>query len=243
MVIIKTTEYDLFIFREDNREKIDQTHVRRLADSIKSRNLLELRPINVNSKMEIIDGQHRLLAAKMIGVEIYYTKQDNLDASSIMLMNITKPWGSADYLNFFIQQGYEQYIKLKQFMTKNNLSLKIALNICTGQSHDNRKKFKMGEFKFDCDSMEKDLEICWETIFFIKKLNGFSSYTHSTRFWKALIIVTRHELFDVIKWRNNVQRMVGHFCPKATASEYLHSMLHIHNWHNNNKITLQDLDT
>lgn len=40
----KTKDYDIFTLRSDNRERIDQAHVRRLIQSIKAKNLLELVP-------------------------------------------------------------------------------------------------------------------------------------------------------------------------------------------------------
>jgi len=89
-MIRKTTNYEIFTFREDNREKIDKKHLARLVESIKSRNLLELRPIMVNEKLEIVDGQHRLLAAKQLGYEIYYQKEENLDCADIVRMNLSK---------------------------------------------------------------------------------------------------------------------------------------------------------
>ena len=38
-----------------------------------------MRPIVVNKKMEVMDGQHRLMAAKQLGVEIYYQEEKNLE--------------------------------------------------------------------------------------------------------------------------------------------------------------------
>ncbi len=88
-MIKKTKNYEMFTFREDNREKIDQSHVQRLVFSIEKRNLLELRPIIVNEKFEVIDGQHRLMAAKFLDVEIFYQQEKKLDAKDIITMNIT----------------------------------------------------------------------------------------------------------------------------------------------------------
>lgn len=242
MVARKTKDYDVFTFREDNRERIDQGHVKRLVESIKARNLLELRPITVNAKMEVIDGQHRLLAAKHLMIEIYYVQEKNLDAQDIIRMNLAKGWTMGDYLNFYVQHDYTEYKKLKAFMIKHTLSLKVALNICIGQGKSGFRQFKTGEFEFNEMIVGEEMTICWETILFIKKMNGFSPYTSSSRFWRALLIVTRHENFDVDRWHGNLQKMIGHFCAKATIGDYLHTMQHVHNWHNPNKISIPDDD-
>jgi hypothetical protein len=50
MTLIQNTKnYSMFKFRADNREKISDGHVEKLVESIKTRNLLEMRPIIVNA--------------------------------------------------------------------------------------------------------------------------------------------------------------------------------------------------
>ncbi len=241
-MINKTKDYDLFTFRDDNREKIDQAHVKRLSESIKSRNLLELRPIIVNDKMEVIDGQHRLLAAKLLGVDIFYQQENKLSASDIIRMNISKPWTMGDYLNFYCHHQNDEYIKLKNFMTKHNLILKVALNISMGGGKSEYYGFRMGEFKFDEENLDIELDVCWDTIHYIKKMNGFSPYTSSSRFWKALLKLVRHPEFDEQKWRSNMQKMIDHFCPKARTEDYIDLIQRVYNWHNTSRIKLMDDD-
>lgn len=77
MNILKTNDYGLFKSIMANRE-IDDKHVKRLAKSIARKNLLYIRPLIVNEKMQIIDGQHRLAAAKEIKATVYYLKVDGL---------------------------------------------------------------------------------------------------------------------------------------------------------------------
>lgn len=233
-----TSQYDIFKFRKDNRESINQAHVKRLADSISARNLLELRPISVNAKMEVIDGQHRLLAAQMLGVPIYYMQDKKLSSADIILMNISQPWGQMDYLNYYCSNDFEEYKKLASFMKKNGISIKIALNITMGHKRDSYNKFKLGQYTFSEEDFNDHIDICWETIDYIKKMNGYSSYTQSSRFWAALLIMIRHTNFDANKWRDNLKRMVERCTAKATQADYLRLFMDIHNWRNNSKLEL-----
>lgn len=233
-----TTDYDIFKFREDNRQTITQSHVKRLAESIQARNLLELRPISVNAEMEIIDGQHRLLAAKSLGVPIYYNKNDKLLASDIILMNVAQAWGQSDYLNYFCKNHYAEYLKLRDFMKAHGITIKIALNITMGHRKDAFAKFKMGEFKFNQEDFANHIDICWNTIDYIKRMNGYSAYTHSARFWSALLILIRHANFDASKWSENLKRMVERFTAKARQDDYLRLFMDVHNWRNNMKVDL-----
>ena len=239
-MINKTKDYDIFVFRDDNRDKIDQSHVLKLRNSILSCNMLELKPILVNSNMEIIDGQHRLLAAKSLGVEVYYQIEDDLDSREIILLNLSKSWGAMDYLNYWVKNGNVEYIKLLNFMKAYDLSLRIALNICIGESKNGYKMFKDGEFKFTDEIEAETLEICWETIEYIKRMNGFSVYTSSSRFWKALIKLVTHHRFCENKWKENLKRMVERFTPKATTNDYCRLFMEVYNWKNAEKVNLVD---
>lgn len=233
-----TTNYAQFSFRDDNREAINQSHVKRLAQSIKGRNLLELRPISVNEKMEVIDGQHRLLAAKLLGVPIYYIKNIELNATDIIIMNVSQPWGQMDYLNYYSKNGYAEYIKLQTFMKKHGISIKIALGVTMGHKKESHLNFKQGLYKFNEEDFSSHIDICWETIGYIKKINGYSSYTHSSRFWSALLILIRHTNFDANKWKENLKKMVERFTAKARQDDYLRMLMDVHNWRNNSKVEL-----
>lgn len=235
----KTKDYHLFKFREDNRDRIDQNHVKRISESIKTRNLLELRPISVNAKMEVIDGQHRLLAAKELGVEIYYNVEKSLKSEDIILMNIAKVWNTYDYLNYYCKNGNQEYIKLYGFMKANNITLKIALSLTMAPQHDAHHKFKLGEYVFPEEGVAtKEIDLCWDIINYIKRMNGFSSYTASSRFWKALTKLVRHHNFSQEKFRNNLEKMVERVKSKASTADYLQMLMDIHNWRNNVRIDL-----
>jgi hypothetical protein len=239
-MILKTKDYDIFKFRIDNREKIDQSHVRKLIESIKARNMLQLCPVVLNSDMEIIDGQHRVLAAKALGIEIYYQVEKTIEPQDIIRMNVKKSWGINDFLNFYCTHHYPEYLKLRNFMKNHGIILKVALNITMGQTKTGFQAFKDGDFKFHDEILGDELDICWETIGYIKKMNGHAPYTNSNRFWKALLKMIRHREFDAEKWRMNMSKMVDNFCAKAKTSDYVTMFQHVYNYRNQNKIKLNE---
>lgn len=239
-MIKSTRNYDMFTLRPDNREKIDPAHINRIAASIEMRNLLELRPIDVNSAMEIIDGQHRFLAAKSLGVAIFYQMNIKSDPRDIIILNTAKIWNLGDYLNYYIKNDFEEYKKLKEFMKLNSITLKIALAITIGQTHDSHHQFKAGNYTFD-NMIEKDLlNTCWDTIEYIKRMNGFSQYTSSGRFWKAMLKLVQHHNFHALKWRKNLERFVQRFTAKPSCNDYLQLLMEVHNWKNELKVDIID---
>lgn len=239
-MIQKTKDYEMFKFRGDNRASIDQSHVKKIMESIQAKNLLELRPIDVNKDFEVIDGQHRLIAAKNLGVEIYYKIDESLEGSDIILMNISKAWKATDYLNYFCKNGHIEYQKLDEFMKKNRLSIRIALNLIVGESYEKSHEFKMGKFIFGEEDFSDSLALCWETVDYIKKMNGHSSYVISSRFWKALVRLFKHPDFDRDKWKTNMTRMIERFGPRATFNDFCRMITEVYNWKNLHKINLME---
>ncbi len=237
-MIRKTKDYTLFTLRPDNRECINQSHVKRLADSIKQRNLLEFRPITVNSMHEIMDGQHRFLAAKLLDLEIYYEIYQNIVPEDIIILNNSKSWGIHDYMNYYCKNGFQDYVKLKDFTQKNNLTLKVSIALLVGGSKKKSKDFREGKFEFIGGDYEKYMSECWQTIDLIKRLNGYSLYTSTCRFWQALIKLIISVGFDKEKWFRNVEKMCEQFGPRVNSDDYLKLLQRVYNWRNENKIQI-----
>lgn len=240
MTIQSTKDYGIFKFRHDNRD-IVLAHVDRLAKSIQLKNLLEFRPIEVNAKMEVIDGQHRLHAAKKLGVPIYYKMNNALKGSDIIPMNISRSWGTQDIQKYYVENKYPEYLKLEKFVKEQNLPLKIALNLTMGRSRDAFEKFRMGEFKFNDEGYSDQLSLCWDTIGLIKKSNGYSVYTSSSKFWQAMVKMIKHPRFNKQIWQNNIRRLVSKMRPCVTVADYTAILTEIHNFENPVKIDLREV--
>src|SRR5271157_6057712 len=118
MEILETTDYEIFKKVTGNRE-IDPAHVCRLATSIEKKNMLNVRPIIVNERMEIVDGQNRLEAAKLLGCTVYYLILKGADYEEVALLNSNqKNWAQSDYLKMYAKQGYPHYKRLLGFVHK-----------------------------------------------------------------------------------------------------------------------------
>ena len=232
----RTNDYKMFRFRDDNRAEINKTHVERLKKSIAARNMLEFRPIDVNDKMEILDGQHRLLAAQALGTDIYYRIIHDSNPADIILMNVAKTWQSLDYLNYYCKNGYPEYLKFNEFMRKACLSVKVALSLCIGTSKTAYAQFRDGTMKYVDENLEHYLEICHNTIEFIKKHNGSCYFTESTRFWRPLVRLVRDPNFRLDKWEKNLSKLVQRVVAKAAERDFAELFQSVHNYHNQEKV-------
>ena len=230
-MIKQTKNYDQFVLRPDNRaDGISERHVKLLMLSLKSKNLLHLRPIAVTESMEVIDGQHRLEAAKRLGLPIYYEVEKNLEAKDVILMNVVKPWSASDFFNYYVKNGYPEYVKLEEFMKKNGLTLKPALSICVPGRERAAKAFREGSFKFNDTILTREMDACWQIIGFIGDKLQNTQYMRSGKFLRALLAIVRHPDFDMSRMMKNVDRLITRIGPRITQREYIDMFLTIYNY-------------
>jgi len=147
--VYKTNDLNIFNQIEGNRPPNPQ-HIRRLAQSIKENGLL-CNPILVNEKMEVIDGQHRLLAAEEVKCGIYYVKLDNYNLDQVHALNLNqKNWTKKDFMNGYAMMGIASYVNLKKFAQINkDYNLDTCIALCSNKSASGQygvtQKFKRGQ--------------------------------------------------------------------------------------------------
>lgn len=156
--IYETKDYAVFRYIKGNR-LLNEGHVKRLMESIKNKNLLEVNPIIVNSKMEVIDGQSRLSAAKQLGVPVYYMAAEASNLEDVRLLNINvKNWGIGDYLNSYLAQGAAEYYTLKKYHEEYAIPISVCLMLLAGGKGDRsavRAMYKSGDFHVTSLSLAK----------------------------------------------------------------------------------------
>lgn len=108
-----TTNYSIFKMLDGNR-RVNQLNLRRIIQSMREKPLVTI--IYVNEKMEIIDGQHRFLAMRELGLPINYVLVHGYGIDEVQVLNaIGMNWTKVDYLETYISKGNENYIKFKEF--------------------------------------------------------------------------------------------------------------------------------
>ncbi len=127
--IYETYNYELFKTLEGNRGT-NKGHIKSLTSSMEEIYLIS--PVIVNSKMEIIDGQHRYEAAKGLGLPIRYIIDKDASLRAVQLLNAkSKDWTPTDYMESYISLGNKEYVKYKLFYEKykfNHTSCQALLN-------------------------------------------------------------------------------------------------------------------
>ena len=231
-----TTDYDRFKFRPDNRKQISQAHVDSLTRSLDQKNLLPIRPIIVNEEMEIIDGQHRFLAAKKLGLPISYEVMKDFDEADIIKMNFSKSWNNEDYLNFYCKQGKPEYLKLRAFIRKYNISVIVATTILGGKQKVSFSSFKKGEFVFNEEELVEIVEECRKTIEVLREVKDDIAFLKSLKFYSALFFFIKSMGVDKLTgWLERVQLLSSRITAKPSKDEYLESFKYVFNYNRKKK--------
>ena len=149
-----TMNYEWFKFWRGNRVVLPKV-AEKLKRSILMMDLTPARPILVNKSGYIIDGQHRFVVCQELQMPIYYTVvdiPDNQIDEYIRILNTTqKNWGMPDYLNYFCERGYKNYLGLRNFMRYHNIPINYlgaatwVYNDCGSDGGCTTSKFKTGE--------------------------------------------------------------------------------------------------
>jgi len=194
--VYETTEYDKFIFITGNRT-ISSYHVKELISSIGKKNFLPQEPIVISGEGEIIDGQHRLLAAKALAIPIYYIIREEASLADAITLNTSlRNWNTTDYFHSYVALEKIEYLKLKQFIETYKFSLGMSIILLTqNYVHTNSiyKDFKEGKFKI------LDYEIACEMATLLSDFKFYSVSWHKREFLQAL---------DIFRTQNNPRLLV-----------------------------------
>lgn len=145
-----SSDYSMFKFLDQNRETMDR-HIADLAASIKESG--QIHAIVVNDKFEIIDGQNRFKACKLLGIPVMYVQNKTASIKDVILMNNTQVgWKMRDYLRCFSNKkhdNYAEYVDVNNFMEEYKLNFSITLYLLSDARSDEygRVAFKKGTFK------------------------------------------------------------------------------------------------
>lgn len=239
-IIQKTKDYYIFRYINFNRP-INKRHVQQLKQMILKENLLHLHPVIVNDRMEMVDGQHRLCAAKELGVDIYYI-QDSVSYEHILNSNLyQKKLTLQDVVKFYaVKDKIPSYEKLYEYIEDLGISSKAALGLLFGSISVSIIDFiKSG--KFQMPNEKKKIEILVshfkKFVEFVheKRIKPFSMFSSSTFTIAYRNLILLSEFMEGIWWNKLEQRWFD-LKPQINSNEWTRQLISIYNWKNQNPI-------
>lgn len=241
--IYKTFDLDMFTLLKTNRP-INQKHATRVATNIKTVGML-CNPILVNEKMEVIDGQHRVCAARMLNGFVYYIIANGYDLEQVKALNIIgQKWSCSDYMDSFSDAGIKDYILLRDFINKHKcFNFGICLSLCSNLKSADRSMnggarlspFKKGLYKIG------DLEIAEKFAMRLKQVEPIFKGYNDSKFASAMIglFLDKPKVFKFNDFLDKLKLQPTALVQCANRKQYKELIEKIYNYRRKNKVNLR----
>lgn len=220
--IMMTHNYDQFDVPIGQRP-IDRDRLQTIVESMATYGFIPGYHILVNGRMEVIDGQHRLEAAKLAHVPVYYSIEEVLRREDVpVFAGMAKGWKSEDFLESYVSQGLEEYIKFKNFMQKYQFSASVCLSIL-GKGKNPKRRFVAGTFV--CDNVEFGELVGERTQDFAR----YCKFYHEPSFVRAISVLSRHADYDHKRMMHKLENQSSQLTRCVNKDQYVRLLQSIYN--------------
>ena len=249
--VYKTNKLEIFKPIVGNRPT-NPMHIKRLSASIKQNGLLQ-NPIIVNEKMQVIDGQHRLSAAKLADSFIYYIIAKGYDLKDVQTLNLNqKNWNKKDFMDGYAAMGIESYVKLKDFVNYNkvfNIRDCIALcsNSTTDRSSDLSNKYRLGskntvnvkEIFEEGTWKGKDFKLAQANADKLKMIQPYYDGYRRSTFIGTILQLLKNDNFNFIQFLDKLKFQKTKLQDSTSVSQYKLLIEDIYNYKRREKVNLR----
>ena len=187
----ETKNYEKFNKLKGNRI-INEKNIKLIDISVQE-NGWKPEPILVNERYEVCDGQHRLEYAKRHNLSIPYLIIKGLKPKDCIRMNSKRVnWSADDYINFYAEQGNENYQRIRQLrQIFDDIDLSTILYATTNKVNsitrfskvDKNRKGSASLFDGELECSEDDYWKAWHKLQYlmyflpyVKKIGGAKRY-------------------------------------------------------------------
>lgn len=233
--IYRTNEYKKFKRLPGNRT-IKKSKIDQLVKSMKKRGWLPTVEITVNEKFQVIDGQHRLIAAELVGVHVHYKVVSGTGLNEVIQTNQgCSNWTMKDHLPSQINMGNKNYILLDQFMKEfPTLNMSICQMLLTQTpGNPNREKMENGEWKVS----DYNTGVLWGQ--YLLSLEPYFTGYKRVIFVRGLINVLLKPNFDFQEFHHKVVLRPNMLVPCGETKQYVEMIEEIYNYKRTNKVNLR----
>lgn len=243
-MVYKTNDLSIFKTIDGNRVPNLQ-HIKRLADSIRIYGM-KCNPILVNEKMQVIDGQHRLMAAKEVGSFVYYIILNGYTLSEVHTLNLNqKNWSKKDYMEGYANMGIESYIKLRDFCNKNeDLLFTDCLSLCSNVGSKNfyfSNKSSRGIIHVFEEGtwIGKDFELAQDWANKIRMIQPYYTNYNRSTFIGTMLTLFQNDNFDFNEFMHKLRLQPTALVDCANREQYKTLIEDIYNFRSRNKVSLR----
>jgi hypothetical protein len=136
ITIQSTTDYSLFK-PHGEQQPMSPPHMKRMISSMKQNGFIKAKPIHCyrdGKFLRVIDGHHRVRAAQILGISIYYIVGSSDEADLIAPENwAVRKWGTEAFVNMYAARGIKDYITLASYI-KRGLPVAYSISLLYGET-------------------------------------------------------------------------------------------------------------
>ena len=244
--ILETADLSIFKEHPENRET-NEKHVGDVLESLKVCNLFDIRPILVDADMCVLDGQHRVEAAKRLGIPVKYQIVTDPNANKLIFIlnaKAQRKWTREDYLHYHCALGNEHYQKLRAFMKGKGLSLSMSLTVLGPSNSGERfRHFREGKFEYPLsdDSIDEVFAKAVQVVNLIEQKvasRGHYRYIRGPHFQRALLSFLGQPGVNIDVFLAKVSHNLQRIRACATLTEYNRLFVSMYNWKNANPLPI-----
>lgn len=248
--VYKTNNLSMFKQIDGNRIPNIQ-HVRRLADSIRVYGM-KCNPILVNERMEVIDGQHRLMAAKEAESFVYYIIVDGYSLNEVHTLNLNqKNWTKKDFMEGYANMGIESYIKLRDFVKKNDdFTFNDCIALCqnTGSGSSRSLSVQTSSAKLESKTLQifeqgswkcGDMNLAQDMANKIRMIKMYYLGYNKMSFVGTMMTLFNNTNFDFNEFMHKLRLQPTALVDCANRDQYRTLIEDIYNYKSRNKISLR----
>jgi len=139
-----TFEYSKFTYLSYNRE-INENHVKQLMADIEVNGLML--PITVDRKLNVIDGQHRFEACRLLGRPLkFHIIETDPDVALTTLNNVRRSWKMSNWIDYWAGKGRSDYGFIREKSKTTGVPITLTAEIFAPTTTGCTRTIKRGEY-------------------------------------------------------------------------------------------------
>ena len=235
--ILSTSEYDLFK-PHGEQQAMQPSHVKKLVKSMTDCGFIPANPIHVYKEgkhFRVIDGHHRLRAAQILKIPVFYIIGTKEDAWLIAPKNwAVRKWQADAFVNMYASRGIKDYVELLSYV-KMGLPMKFAIALLSNEttgSHNQADSIRNGTFKI------KTRIYADEVIRIVDSCCVHNQEAKGCVFLSAIAVLVRLEEFNPDVFISRIQANPRMLVKCATREQMLELIEEIYNFRAREKTNL-----
>lgn len=228
-----TKSYALFVANDEQRP-IHPPHVKILADSMKAFGYFPDKPIRCykqGNKLVVVDGHHRLAAAKSIGIQVCYMVMDKDCQRGMIATGEQKQWSSEDCVRLYALRGLPDYVELQQY--GEHMPISLAASLLSGESAaagNQRRTMRNGTFRIKT-RIHANIVVS-----IIKELGDKNDALRSRSFIDAISKCLLTPEFDLEQFKMRLRQNISMLEKTSNSGQMLKLIEDIYNFRSGKKI-------